>query len=226
MRLWKKIVLLGVFLSLERAQATVWFGFGNEKGQSIVVGLSSGPITDSENAYNIPVGHIPLKDSFVGIGAYVLEYSEVAVIKSMSEKSNSAPEFLQNLSKAYPDRRFILGASDGSVLATKGETGCHSDNYYCGIKTEGKFVIVGGVLASEGVLSNAVNVYRNSAQDTSIRARACKIIDGILVAGGETKEFAYGVTWMREATGQATLVKKYSNLENQLISSLKEEICP
>lgn len=220
----KSILSFAVAAFTCSAQATVWFGFTDSKNHPVIVGLSSGPITvGPENGAGM-VGHFRLQKHFIGMGAYPLSFDEYEAAKQLELESATSEEFLAKLEREFPARRFMVGAIDGKILATKGDTGCNDTNPYCGIEASGAFHIVGGGLVDENVLLNPVHTYEREYSRSTGNQLACKVIDSLLGAGGEIKEFENGVIWTIGDGGE-TLIKE-SLPENELIPKLKSQYCP
>ena len=216
-----------LMLFFQNANATVWFGFKSASGSSIVVGLSSGPITYSMGD-NVPhIGNISVGNTFVGVGAMAIPVWYTSAILKMSEEAKSSALFLNSLKEAFPDRRFIIGSSDGSILVTTGETGCNSTNVYCGDAVNGNFAIVGGGLVSSEVLAAAMQTYKEGTSlGLPFRDLACKVINSVVSSGGEIKDFQYGVAWIRKESGQSEVIKYDSSEESILVDELVKKVCP
>jgi hypothetical protein len=206
------------------AHATVWFGFTDSKYHPVIVGLSSGPIAVGPEDHAGMVGHFRLQKHFIGMGAYPLSTEEFEDAKQLELESANSEEFIAKLGREFPSRRFIVGALDGKILATKGETGCNDTNPYCGIETSGSFHIVGGGLIDQHVLLDPLRTYEHEYSRSSGPELACKIIDALVAAGGEIKEFQNGVIWTSAENGE-TLIKEELP-EHELIPKLKARYCP
>ncbi len=220
----KFILALTAALATCHAHATVWFGFTDSDGNPVVVGLSSGPITIAESDKSGYVGHLRLSRHFLGIGAYPLDRYEFEKARELELESQTSEEFLAKLETEFPDRRFLIGADDGKILMTAGHTGCNATNVYCGYEQSGSFHIVGGGLIDQNVLVNPMHTFNAEAAHASANALACKIVDSILGAGGEIKDFYHGVIWTKTAHGE-TLLREVAT-ESELIPKLKSQYCP
>jgi hypothetical protein len=209
-------------LLTERSEATLWFGLSDTQGHSIVVGLSSGPITSHPDR-NSFFGHLDLDNGFVGVGATAIPSMQAKTIHNLNERARGPQDMIVGLERTFSTRRFIVAYDDGTILATQGATGCNSTNVYCGKAARERFAIVGGGLSSADVISAPLKFYDENLNRTEWRDLACKLIDVILSKGAEVQDFEYGVIWTFD--GQALTSLFESKSESQLIGEVKTEIC-
>ena len=204
----KYFVFLAVVAAAANAHATIWFGFTASDGTPVIAGLSSGPIALGPDDGHGFMGHMRLAKHFVGIGAFVMSQNEYELAAQLESQSQTSEEFLEKMEHEFPERRFMIGSiSDGKVLSSQGATGCNSTNVYCGMDQVGTFIVNGGGLVDQNVISSAKHAFETESPRLSSNQLTCRIIDSIATSGGEIKDFQYGVIWTATSSGEM-LIKR------------------